>query len=228
MDTLNLTGILSRMSSDLEEAHHILGVETTPSGRSIIAVKHPETSSFVPFCPEHLVQPFNRGIIVRYTMSFFMSETEGGIVFAQDKKFEKKFSLGEVIAIGPMVDGTQINVGDILVYQSAAAFRIPNGTKSGADTLFKAEWGDSLCCIVRLPNPKLHLRGEHWRGACEVLEPVPTYADIRRSLIDLAEQKEVDEFYRDLLKREEDFLLRKIESKSELEARQKKVAKEPR
>ena len=112
----------------------------------------------MPFCPVALIRPCGKGIIVQQTIQYHASAIhKGGLILhlpAAGPPHEKKFKLGEVKHIGPGVAGllgaNYVEVGDIITYQQAAAFRIPNGPDN--PDLYKIEAGDSLAVIAKAPN----------------------------------------------------------------------------
>ena len=77
--------------------------------------------------PEKLLRAVGKGIIVRQTAQYGYSKTKSGLIIPGSKTFEKKYNLGEVLKIGEEVPTDRVDVGDIVIFQRASAFRLPNG-----------------------------------------------------------------------------------------------------
>lgn len=90
--------------------------------------------------------------IVKRTTQYCSPKTEGGIVLPGDSEadlVEKKYDIGEVVAIGSEV--REIKVGDIVVYARNAAWRLPNGINQA--WLFKLEETPAGVICILPPQP---------------------------------------------------------------------------
>lgn len=68
--------------------------------------------------------------LVRATYQYCKPKSEGGLLLPEDNQVDavdKKFDIGEVVHAGPECE--EIKRGDIVIFQRAAAMRIPNGTE---------------------------------------------------------------------------------------------------
>ena len=98
--------------------------------------------------PADRVRAVGYGVIIERTDQYSKSSTQAGIIVAgTEDGFEKKFMLGEVIAIGAKV--TEVAVGDIVVAVKQTCHRLPNGFSPAA--LWKTE-ENALSIIAVLPN----------------------------------------------------------------------------
>jgi len=91
------------------------------------------------------------GILVKNTDQYSYNKTSGGLLIAgsgDEDVTEKKYRLGEVLAVGDGVP-SRVHVGDIVVYLQASAYRMPNGQNS-PDT-WKITYNDMSLMAV-LPN----------------------------------------------------------------------------
>ena len=77
--------------------------------------------------PERLARAVGLGIILKQSDQYGFNKTQGGIIVPGDKKFEKKYNLCEVVAVGELVPKNVVDVGDIALIQRSTAFRLPNG-----------------------------------------------------------------------------------------------------
>lgn len=90
------------------------------------------------YLPENfaeVVKVPGKGIILRRTMKYCRTKSKAGIVLPDDadgrKSFEKKYSVGEVVAVGPDVEETK--VGDVVIYNHETAYRIPDADNPSSD-----------------------------------------------------------------------------------------------
>jgi len=130
----------------------------------------------MPYVPQLLVRAVNKGVVVCNTLQYHASSVRSGdfkLYLPAEKPFEKKFKLGEVISLGPLVPRDQLDIGDIVVYQVTAAFRLPNGPS--APDIWKVEWGDSLSIITKLPNLIKERRAAHWDSETLDLDEIEKY-----------------------------------------------------
>lgn len=75
--------------------------------------------------PESSVRVIGKGVIVKTTDKLCKTTTEGGLTVTGSQT--KKYDIGEVIAVGKLVE--ELKIGDVVMYQTAAsvAYPLPNG-----------------------------------------------------------------------------------------------------
>jgi len=103
------------------------------------------------------------GILIRVSTQYSYDVSTGGIILtlAKDDDFsEKKYRLGEVISKGDNVPDA-VQVGDILVYLTASAYRMPNGHDEAQ--YFKLTYNDMSVMGV-LPNLDPAKRAAKWNS----------------------------------------------------------------
>jgi co-chaperonin GroES (HSP10) len=98
--------------------------------------------------PEDKVSAVGRGVIFKRSEQYSKGTGEGGIIIASsDDGLEKKYMLGEVVAVGKDVE--EVKRGDVIVVVKQTVHRIPNGTHP--PVLFKTE-ENAMAIIAVLPN----------------------------------------------------------------------------
>ena len=104
---------------------------------------------------EDVVQIVGKGIIVKATKAYNTDKSKGGIVLIESKNdvYEKKYDIGEVVAVGPDVS-ERIRPGVIVIYQRSRAFRMPNAEDKGNDARYHKLEETILDIICILPNPE--------------------------------------------------------------------------
>jgi co-chaperonin GroES (HSP10) len=112
------------------------------------------------FIPKKLVQAIDRGVIIEKTMQYASRVSPGGIFLPDiEADFEKKYQIGEVMATGENVPEEHVSVGDIVVWNFATGFRLPNGGKGAI--MHKLEY-TAMSVMVVLPNLYPEKRHERW------------------------------------------------------------------
>lgn len=99
------------------------------------------------------LKPIRGSLLVRKTTQYCAPKTASGIVLPPDSTadmVDKKYDIGEVIAIGSEVK--EVAVGDVVVYQRMAAMRLPNGLDEA--TIFKLEETPMAILCVLPPQPE--------------------------------------------------------------------------
>lgn len=95
--------------------------------------------------PESDVRAIGKGVIVKQTDKLCSKETESGIIPTASQ--QKKYDIGEVIAIGSLVE--ELEVGDVVLYQTApsVAYPLPNGLKDSYLTKIEESSGIIVAVI---------------------------------------------------------------------------------
>lgn len=94
-------------------------------------------------------------VLVKTTAQYSQSKTSGGILLPISDDIEKKYQLGEVLGVGP--DCKIVQVGDIVMFQKATMFRVPNGIEP-TECYVVAETPVSIQLV--LPNDPSTIDGE--------------------------------------------------------------------
>jgi len=103
--------------------------------------------------PPDIIIPVGNGIIVKDTQLFCIGNTSAGGIEIPDAAGDKKYGIGEVVAVGPRC--VEVQEGDCVVFQIASGAGmdpIPNGTSY--PTRFKLV-ETSLCIVCRIPKTKV-------------------------------------------------------------------------
>lgn len=111
--------------------------------------------------PDGFMHAADRGIIVRNTDQYSFKRTTSGLYLPgnDDDVMEKKYRLGEVTQIGNNVNPHEVDVGDILVYLTSTAYRMPNAAM--APSMWKIQHVDMSTMGV-LPNLDITKRAPRW------------------------------------------------------------------
>ncbi len=98
--------------------------------------------------PAAHVRGFGGNLVVTPTNHYCKLRTPGGLLLpeGQDDHHEKKYDIGEVVAVGP--DVPDISPGDVVLWQCTSAWRLPNGID---DTLLYHV--PKTAVVAVLPNP---------------------------------------------------------------------------
>jgi co-chaperonin GroES (HSP10) len=87
-----------------------------------------------------------RGIIVQVTDKFCKSKTDAGLLLSTNAAASgTKFDIGEVVSVGSAV--VEVKKGDVVIYQIAGSFQIPNGIAQAIYTKIE-ETAMSIMCIM--------------------------------------------------------------------------------
>lgn len=108
----------------------------------------PTASNRIVLAPSN-VRPVSNGIIVKNTDLFCVGNTTESGIALPSSAGDKKYGIGEVVAIGPKC--AEVEVGDCVVFQLAAAAGmdpIPNGLQH-SDRFKLVE--TSTCIVCRIP-----------------------------------------------------------------------------
>lgn len=117
------------------------------------------------FVPKNLVRAIDKGVIIEKTMQYASRVSPGGIFLPDmEAEFEKKYQIGEVIAIGENVPEDHVSVGDIVVWNFATGFRLPNGGKGAI--MHKLEY-TAMSIMIVLPNLDPEKRHAKWDNVIE-------------------------------------------------------------
>ncbi len=103
--------------------------------------------------PPDVIIPVGNGIIVKDTQLFCMGDSSEGGILIPTVAGDKKYGIGEVVAVGPKC--VEVKEGDCVVFQIASGAGmdpIPNGTKY-PDRFKLVE--TSLCIVCRIPKEKV-------------------------------------------------------------------------
>lgn len=109
-----------------------------------------ETSSNkIVYLPNDKVKAVGKGIIVKDTDKCCKGKTESGLYVPNKSDVTKKYDIGEVIAIGAEVK--EVKIGDLVVFQTAAAIAYPLPNGINASVLTKIEENPmAIMCVI--PN----------------------------------------------------------------------------
>lgn len=108
-----------------------------------------ETSSNkIVYLPNDKVKAVGKGIIVKDTDKCSAESTRSGIVIPDRADTTRKYSLGEVVAIGK--DVVEVAIGDLVLFQiaSSCAFPLPNGIASSVLTKID-ETPIAIMCVIK-------------------------------------------------------------------------------
>lgn len=100
-----------------------------------------------------LIRPSNNGAILQVTDQYSFHETYGGLAIPANEAHEKKYSFAQVLHLGPAVDQSIVQEGDIIAFTRAATWRIPDGL--GETWLYRGVMNDAGLVFV-LPNLNDH------------------------------------------------------------------------
>ena len=131
----------------------------------------------LPLC----LKPVGKGIIVTRTVQYTKRTIgKSKLILPQgfDQEVERKFDIGEVLAIGK--DVVEVSVGDIVVYQISTAFRVPNGIDN--PICWKIE-EFSMSVIALLPNLDPAKRSEVWSDVENLDEELAPYIEMQKDVL---------------------------------------------
>lgn len=112
--------------------------------------------------PDFAMKCVGTGLIFKLTSQYGYTKSAGGIFVPDNKKFEKKYLMGEVTHVGDQV--TRIEIGDIVVANKATCFRLPNGMY--APVQYRTN-DDTNCIIAILANLNPAKRTSKWDEAAK-------------------------------------------------------------
>lgn len=123
--------------------------------------------------PVRLARCLGKNFIVKNTTQYSFEQTSGGLILPGSKPdiAEKKYSLGEVVSIGPECDG--LEVGDVVLYQTVMAFRVPNGQD---ETEYYRLHLTDLHVIYVLPNLDATKLNPSWKKHPHIKDLTPEIA----------------------------------------------------
>lgn len=75
--------------------------------------------------PNDKVKAVGKGVILHTTSDYCVEKTAGGLHLPESSSPNKKYDIGKVVAIG--ADVKEVKIGDVVVYQIAGSFQLPNG-----------------------------------------------------------------------------------------------------
>lgn len=112
--------------------------------------------------PEQLAMPIGMGILIVNTTQYTFNKTLGGLIMpgSENDDFDKKYRFGEVIAVGNTVPD-RVEVGDIVVYQTTTAFRMPNGQE--VTHMWRVIYSEISIMLV-LPNLDPKKMTDKWKN----------------------------------------------------------------
>lgn len=107
---------------------------------------------------EDIVKLVGKAIIVKKTMAYCQQKSKHGIILMEREHdpMEKKYDVGEVVAIGPEVQ--IVKLGDIVIYQMSTRFRLPHAADEGISNPSYGKIEETtthIMCILPKPEPKV-------------------------------------------------------------------------